>query len=128
MPLSLDLLGDTRGRSGAHFSGSKGLNPLVLSKAPFTSPHVHATFVISHNVCDLNPISRQVPGGAFDSLPPVLTGLFGLKTTLHPQHLNVRPFDRKMLSAMLACTARRLAVPDRIADSRAGEIRPIAKI
>ena len=39
------------------FSGSKRLNPLVLSKAPFPVPQVHTTFVISHNICELNPVS-----------------------------------------------------------------------
>src|SRR5260370_23356645 len=104
--------GDTRERNGAHFISSKGLNPLVLSKAPFTSPRVHATFVISHNVCDLNPIPDGCPEEILTALSRFLTGLFGLKTTLHPQHLNVRPSDRKMLSAILACIARRLAVAD----------------
>ena len=55
--LSLALFGDIRGRSGSLFNSGKGLNPSGLSKAPFTSPRVHATFVVSHNVFDLKPIS-----------------------------------------------------------------------
>jgi hypothetical protein len=38
------------------------------------------------------------------------------------------PDDRKMLSPILVCIGRRLAVADRIAGSPVGKIRPIAKI
>ena len=55
------LFGGTLGRSGSLFSGGKGLYPLVLSKAPFPLPQVHTTFVISHNVCELNPIPERRP-------------------------------------------------------------------
>jgi hypothetical protein len=54
---SLALLGDIRRRSGSLLNSGKGLNPLGVSKTPFTSPRVHATFVVSHNVCDLTPVS-----------------------------------------------------------------------
>jgi hypothetical protein len=49
------------GRSGSSFNGGQGLNPLVLSSAPFPLPQPHATFVSSHNVCQLNPIPGMRP-------------------------------------------------------------------
>ena len=108
IPLILDLLSVTCGRSGAHFSGSKCFNPLVLSKTLFTSSRVHATFVSSHNVGDLNRISRQVPSGDFDNSAASAPSPFASHLSLTPG----RPSDRKMLSAILACIARSLAVAD----------------
>jgi hypothetical protein len=54
------LFGGVLGRSGFLFSGGKGLNPLVLSKAFFPLPQPHTTFVISHNVRELNPIPEDI--------------------------------------------------------------------
>ena len=65
------LFGDNRGR-GSLFKGGKGLNPFVLSEAPFAVPRVNTTFIISHNISDLNPISRQAPRGVFDGPLPSL--------------------------------------------------------
>ncbi len=59
--LSRSLFGGNLG-IGSLFSGGEGLNPLVLSKAPFPLPQFHPTFVISHNVCELNPIPERRPG------------------------------------------------------------------
>jgi hypothetical protein len=48
MPGSPALLGGTQGRSGSLLCGGKGLDPLVLRKAPFPVPQVYTTFVSSH--------------------------------------------------------------------------------
>ena len=55
------LYGGTGKRSRCLLGGGKSLNPLVLSKALSPLPQVPTTFVISHNVCKLNPISKRLP-------------------------------------------------------------------
>ena len=51
--------GGIRWRSGFLFSGGKGLDPLILRVAFFTLPQFHTTFVMSHNVWELNPIPER---------------------------------------------------------------------
>ena len=64
--LSPALFGGTGKRSRCLLGGGKSLNPLVLSKALFPLPQAPTTFVSSHNVCELNPISKRAPRGNFD--------------------------------------------------------------
>ena len=59
--LSPAVFGGTGKRSRCILGGGKSLNPLVLSKALFPLPQVPTTFVVSHNVCELNPISKRLP-------------------------------------------------------------------
>jgi hypothetical protein len=58
VPPQQALSGGTLGRSGSLFSDGKGLDPLVLSKAPFPLPQLHTTFVISHNVSESIPFLK----------------------------------------------------------------------
>jgi hypothetical protein len=55
------LFGGTGKRSRCVLGGGKSLNPLVLSEALFPLPQAPTTLVISHNVCELDPISKRLP-------------------------------------------------------------------
>jgi hypothetical protein len=47
-------------------SGSQGLDPLVLGKAPSALRQLHPTFVMSHKICELGSPRGKAPWGEFE--------------------------------------------------------------
>jgi hypothetical protein len=62
----LFLLGGPVGRRGFLLSGSQGLDPLVLGKAPSALRQLHPTFVMSHKICELASPRGKAPWGEFE--------------------------------------------------------------
>jgi hypothetical protein len=62
----LFLLGGPAGWRGFLLSGSQGLDPLVLGKAPSALRQLHPTFVMSHKICELGSPRGKAPRGEFE--------------------------------------------------------------